>query len=206
MRFNTTFVTVLCIQSTSKIHVTDVSIQLLLLFYGLVKKFSQTQKGFNTTFVTVLFFTTLKNSRIAALFQYNFCYCSISHRNTKISDSSSFNTTFVTVLLLQKNTLKSKLESFNTTFVTVLYGRGRDLWRCEWFQYNFCYCSISSCSTGKSKSSVSIQLLLLFYKTALWYKDLFKEFQYNFCYCSIRIFTGFLFYYITRYPLKIKIF
>ncbi len=74
--FNTTFVTVLCIQSTSKIHVTDVSIQLLLLFYGLVKKFSQTQKGFNTTFVTVLSKTSIQDFGM----------------------SERFNTTFVTVL------------------------------------------------------------------------------------------------------------
>ena len=118
-----------------------------------------------------------------------------------------FNTTFVTVLLESPLCLLAYTDRFNTTFVTVLL-TDKDsviIWNNS---FNTTFVTVLLCSGiyGASDCSVSIQLLLLFYITDFFDQLLPILFQYNFCYCSIRIFTGFLFYYITRYPLKIKIF
>ncbi len=54
--------------------------------------------GFNTTFVTVLYHE-FTEAELTALFQYNFCYCSIYHPFLMQVANNCFNTTFVTVLL-----------------------------------------------------------------------------------------------------------
>ena len=118
-------------------------------------------------------------------FQYNFCYCSIGI-STPISFAFlkfQYNFCYCSIIMLF---IKVEIRlGFNTTFVTVLSPRIIQL--------------LMECR-------VSIQLLLLFYLFQSFRLHIVTVFQYNFCYCSIRIFTGFLFYYITRYPLKIKIF
>ena len=75
--------------------------------------------GFNTTFVTVLYHE-FTEAELTALFQYNFCYCSIYHPFLMQVANNCFNTTFVTVLFFSPETTPEEV-SFNTTFVTVLY-------------------------------------------------------------------------------------
>ena len=206
-----------------------VSIQLLLLFYVDTAKINRAaSSSFNTTFVTVLLYIISSAS----------------------VGTPSFNTTFVTVLLIPVIWMVLRiavsiqllllfytwnliqLQSLTTVSIQLLLLFYEDqealYWWLWWFQYNFCYCSIRCCHRAWKQCKVSIQLLLLFYGKLQFFKDcdhcvsiqvlllfyakgvigsfLVLAFQYNFCYCSIRIFTGFLFYYITRYPLKIKIF
>ena len=118
-------------------------------------------------------------------FQYNFCYCSMKIWESNNGWDYMFQYNFCYCSIKQVGVRQVISQRFNTTFVTVLFRRK---------------------AIGILFTIVSIQLLLLFYPELLQSEHRTRSFQYNFCYCSIRIFTGFLFYYITRYPLKIKIF
>ena len=185
-----------------------VSIQLLLLFY-------------------IPYFL---NAFLNVPFQYNFCYCSISICSPDIANNIGvsiqllllfyaqwillngimfcFNTTFVTVLSKRHTEDLQNIPRFNTTFVTVLSSVTLSQIRAaSLFQYNFCYCSMMAIT--KVTAAVAEFQYNFCYCSIKQFSivDMGADmFQYNFCYCSIRIFTGFLFYYITRYPLKIKIF
>ena len=99
------------------------------------------------------------------LFQYNFCYCSI----TRLSGDKELMWVSIQLLLLFYNRrewrIQQYLQRFNTTFVTVLLESSMKILICTvQFQYNFCYCSMVNDSIRGH------------YNVA---------FQYNFCYCSI---------------------
>ena len=164
------------------------------------------KESFNTTFVTVLYSGMYEALKIVR-FQYNFCYCSINLGNYKIVDFFGFQYNFCYCSMI----IVRLLLTFRTVSIQLLllfYGESQELtWKLYWFQYNFCYCSIKS---GKTFNAFLVVFQYNFCYCSInqeltTYTGLYS-FQYNFCYCSIRIFTGFLFYYITRYPLKIKIF
>ena len=126
-------------------------------------------RGFNTTFVTVLFITG-RHTPTCCWFQYNFCYCSICCNFHKFTSIKCFNTTFVTVLFHSILENICRFNSFNTTFVTVLYDNEQSLEAMLQFQYNFCYCSIAVIGSYKLYFvPVSIQLLLLFYRDFFCY-------------------------------------
>ena len=166
-RFNTTFVTVLSERAWTVDGRFTVSIQLLLLFYLLVIINSY---FFNDVSIQLLLLF-YKDGKIYcgcfAVFQYNFCYCSISSVEKRKPD----------VIMFQYNFCYCSM-----TLWRILCSAKRQ------FQYNFCYCSIyiatdlifislcfnttfvtvlSSWNFQESASLiVSIQLLLLFYALA----------------------------------------
>ena len=120
-------------------------------------------------------------------FQYNLCYCQSASALAEFEPTIDFNTTYVTVSLLQGGltalfrgfqynlcycqSLKTQIktlssEYFNTTYVTVSRVTGVDYGTVVKFQYNLCYCQ--SCSWVESPISIaiiSIQLMLLLVTT-----------------------------------------
>ena len=141
--------------------------------------------GFNTTFVTVLLYSGI----------YGASDCSVS----------------IQLLLLFYYATFNDYEwdngfQYNFCYCSMI-SRARPVYIMYRFQYNFCYCSIYYEVLCKlSEYMFQYNFCYCSIRIPPMPACLHGSFQYNFCYCSIRIFTGFLFYYITRYPLKIKIF
>ena len=122
MCFNTTFVTVLCILHFPGSAYMPVSIQLLLLFYSESLKCGSALISFNTTFVTVLCSVSVTGKPNNALFQYNFCYCSMKAKGIYWELFLKFQYNFCYCSIL---TASSLIDVYTE------------------FQYNFCYCSIN---------------------------------------------------------------
>ena len=141
--------------------------------------------GFNTTFVTVLLYSGIYGaSDCSVSIQLLLLFYGNRFWNSRVMEAFQYNFCYCSIYNRIMEIALSMLFQYNFCYCTIVKAQKTPI-MVLWFQYNFCYCSIALFAFLPAFTVV---------------------FQYNFCYCSIRIFTGFLFYYITRYPLKIKIF
>ena len=100
---------------------------------------------------------------VFTVFQYNFCYCSMSTFGAAQINATKFQYNFCYCSIRQRYCPLQKSLCFNTTFVTVLSAVSTIQVLVPAFQYNFCYCSMYCYQLSHYWSGVSIQLLLLFY-------------------------------------------
>ena len=164
-RFNTTFVTVLSILRLLSTVKSQVSIQLLLLFYINVS-INAVYSAFVSIQLLLLFYYVVTSSSVTVpSFQYNFCYCSMNGQKRNMKNRLCFNTTFVTVLYFSLFPSVALVSCFNTTFVTVLsVGAFASLNHCSCFNTTFVTVLSPSYISAIFFIFVSIQLLLLFYR------------------------------------------
>ena len=140
-------------------------------------------------------------------FQYISCYC-LSSRRTRSWIIQYFNTSHVTVYLLQIHRINRIKTNFNTSHVTVYRKRDKILPSIcpisihlmllfigslieriiEWmeFQYISCYCLSTWSSEFATISTISIHLMLLLIYNIIANEGMSREFQYISCYCLPR--------------------
>ena len=122
----------------------DVSIQLLLLFYKDGKIYCGCFAVFQYNFCYCSISSVEKRKPDVIMFQYNFCYCSMELLSEGSNESRSFQYNFCYCSITTANRLFCTIRCFNTTFVTVLWSAlSSRPFPFSLFQYNFCYCSMN---------------------------------------------------------------